>query len=628
MQWKILTAAVAGALTLGVAGCMSGGDGEAIIKPASMILTGGQVMTMDGKGTQAQAVAVRGNRIVAVGSESDIARYIGPETQVIELKGKTLLPGFIDAHMHPVGGGERLGQCSVDGEPLPVAEIVAHALNDCLPNEINPAPGKWIQVVNVNPANFMASAADLDQISATRPVILAGIDGHTSWVNTAGLKLAHITAATPDPAGGQIERDSRGQPTGFLKDAAQGLARATIPELSLAERMTQTQQALALANSKGITSLQDAWASPQVMEVYEALEKTQQLIMRIRASLRSEIDDSEAEYQRLNDIRKHFTGHPLVRADGVKIFSDGVIEYPTQTAAMIKPYLDGNGNPTTNYGGRYFNQDVLNRYVARLDKDGFTVHVHSIGDFTTHAVLDAFQYAREKNGVTDNRHQIAHLQVVDPGDFARFVKLGVIANMQLYWAVPDEYTMDSVQPFIASEVHRYMYPAGSLKAAGATIIGGSDWPVDASPGDPMPNTPLAATQIALTRQNPDPSSAYFGQRLHPEERVDLSTMLAAYTINAAKALKQESTTGSIEVGKLADLVVLDADLNNTAVEKFTAVRPLYTILNGAVVYQAQAQPSALAMREHSLHAMTARTAATTGTTNSIKRQRSADAHKH
>lgn len=624
MRWKILTAAVAGALALGVAGCMSGGDGEAIIKPASMVLTNGKVMTMDGKSTLAQAVAIRGNRIVAVGSDTEIARYIGPDTQVIALNGKTLLPGFIDSHMHPVGGGERLGQCSVDGEPLPVAEIVAHAVNDCLPVEINPAPGKWIQVVNVNPANFVATAADLDRISTTRPVILAGIDGHTSWLNTAGLKLARITAATPDPVGGQIERDASGQPTGFLKDAAQGLARATIPELSLAERMTQTQQALELASSKGITSLQDALASPEVMEVYEALEQNKQLNMRIRASLSSEILDSEAEYQRLAAIRSRFSGHSLVRADAVKIFSDGVIEYPTQTAAMIKPYLDGNGKATANYGGRYFDQEVLNRYVARLDKDGFTVHAHSIGDFTTHAVLDAFQYARDKNGVTDNRHQIAHLQVVDPGDFARFVKLGVIANMQLYWAIPDEYTMDSVQPFIAPEVHRYMYPVGSLKAAGATIAGGSDWPVDASPGDPMPNTPLAATQTALTRQNPDPSSPHFGNILHPEERVDLNTMLAAYTINAAKALRQDTTTGSIEVGKLADLVVLDADLNNTAVEKLTEVRPLYTILNGTVVYQAQAQAQAQSMKEKSRQAVTT----STPVLNTLKRQRSADAHKH
>ncbi|MFZ6750122.1 amidohydrolase [Undibacterium sp. Ren11W] len=584
MLWKIF--AGASILVLGLVGCMSGGDGAAIIKPAAIVLRGGKVMTMDANNRTAQAVAVNGNRIVAVGTDEEIARYIGPNTQVINLNGKTLLPGFIDTHIHPVSGAERLAQCSVDGAALSVADIITYALQDCLPKEVNPAADKWIQIVNVNPANFAASAADLDRISTSRPVLLAGIDGHTSWVNTKALALAHIDVNTPDPSGGQIERDSQGQATGFLKDAAQGLVMAIIPELSFSEKLTLTQQALDLVRSKGITSIQDAWASPQVMEVYEALEKTNQLNMRVRVNLKSDIVDSEAEYQRLLAIRAHFAGHSLIRADGVKIFSDGVIEYPTQTSAMMSPFLDENGNPTENFGGRYFEPGVLNRYVARLDKEGFSLNVHSIGDFTTHAVLDSFQYARDKNGVSDNRHQISHLQIVDPADFSRFAKLGVAANMQLFWAEPDEYTMDAVAPFIRPETHRYMYPAASLKAAGATLIGGSDWPVDAIPGDPMPNTPLATMQIAITRQNAQSDSPHFGEILHIEESTDLHTMLAAYTINAAKAIKQDASTGSIEVGKLADLVVLDSDLSSTAAAQLDKVQVLYTLFGGAIVYDA------------------------------------------
>ncbi len=555
-------------------------------EPATIVFTGGKVMTMDSQRSVAQSVAVRGNKIVAVGSDAEMVAYVGAKTQVVNLDGKTLLPGFIDAHIHPVMGAERLGKCSADDVAQPIAKVVEHVMNDCLPKEVGATEGKWIEVVNINPANFVATAADLDKISAARPVILEGTDGHTSWVNTMGMKLAHISAATPDPVGGQIERDAKGQPTGFLKDAGQDLAMAVIPPVSPEQRTALAQTALDLIRSKGITSVQDAWAAPDAMDVYETLEKNGQLKMRVRATLRSEIIDNEVEYKRLAAIRAHFEGHPLIRADAVKIFSDGVIEYPTQTAAMIQPYLDGKGHPTANYGGRYFDLDVLNRYVAHLDKDGFTVHVHSIGDFTTHAALDAFQYARDKNGVSDNRHQITHLQIVDSADFPRFMKLGVIANMQLFWAAPNDYSIEALQPYIASERFLHMYPAGSLKAAGAMIAGSSDWPVDAAPGDPMPNTPLTSIQMGMTRQEQDPSSKHFGEVLNPDERVDLDTMLAAYTINAAKALKQEATTGSIEAGKLADLVVLDSDLSTTAPNKIAAVQVRYTVLDGAIVYQA------------------------------------------
>lgn len=578
--WLIAAAAAAA-----LAGCLDWDASRP--EPATLVLRGGVVRTMDASGRTASAVAVRGARIVAVGSDAEVAGYIGRDTRVVELGGRAVLPGFIDAHVHPAMGGERLAQCSVDGVALAVDDIVAYALSDCLPNEPQPVPeGKWIEIVNVNPTNFAATAADLDRISATRPVALHGIDGHTEWVNTRALQLAGITAETADPPGGQIERDAQGQPTGFLKDAAQGLVDSIIPPLSLDERVALAGQALDLLRSKGITAVQDAWASESALEVYEAMEAAGTLNMRVRAALMSDIVDDEAEFQRLLGLRAKYATHPLIQADAVKIFSDGVIEYPTQTAAMIKPYLDGQGQATANHGGRYFDQAVLNAYVARLDKEGFTVHTHSIGDYTTRAVLDALEAAKAANGASDNRHQIAHLQIVDPADFPRFKALGVHANMQLFWAMPDEYSIDAVEPYILPETHRYMYPAGSLKAAGATLVGGSDWPVDAMPGDPMPNTPLAATQIAVTRTFPFPGTPYTGQALHPEEVVAVADMLAAYTINAAKALRLDDRVGSIEVGKLADFVVLDQDPATAAPEQIMAIAVAQTVFGGQVVYDA------------------------------------------
>ncbi|MBK6862269.1 MAG: amidohydrolase [Ideonella sp.] len=594
-------AAIASAATL--AGLVSCGDGVAS-SPATLVLRGGKVLTMDADRSVATAVAVYGNRIVAVGNDAAVASYIGPDTKVVELAGRTLLPGFIDAHIHPVLGAERLGQCSMDGETLTIEEILPR-IQACVDAETNPAPDKWIQVVNVNPANFVATADDLDTISTTRPILMSGIDGHTAWVNHKALQLAGITKATPDPDGGQIERDANGEPTGFLKDAAQGLVAAVVPPLSLAEKMALTQQALDLARARGITTVQDAWASEAEMEVYAALADAGKLKMRVRATLASEIVDDEAEYERLIDLRARFANHPLIRANAVKLFSDGVIEYPTQTAAMITPYLDGKGNETANYGERYFEQDILNAYVARLDAEGFTVHTHSIGDFTTRAVLDAHQAAREQNGETDNRHQISHLQVVDPADFARFAELGVIANMQLFWALPDVYTIDAVQPYLQPARHRLMYPAGSLVRAGALLAGGSDWPVDVFPWDPMPNTPLAAAFMGITRTNPIPDDPLYGQVLNAGEAVTLDDMLAAYTINAAYATRMEAKHGSIEVGKIADFAVIDLDLETIAPEDLLYASVQMTVLDGEVVYDAPAVLAAPATSLRSVSALAA-----------------------
>lgn len=581
--------AAAGAL-LALAGCLDLESDRP--EPASLVLRGGRVHTMDADRRVVSAVAVRGNQIVAVGSDGEVNDYVGVHTRVVELNGQTVLPGFIDAHVHPALGGERLAQCSVGGELLTVDQMVEFAQSVCLASEPQPVPeGKWIEIANVNPVNFVATAADLDRISSTRPVALHGIDGHTEWVNTRALQLAGITAETPDPPGGEIERDANGQPTGFLKDAAQELVNALIPPLTLDEKTALAAEALAMLRTKGITTVQDAWASEGTLEVYEALAAAGHLQMRVRASLMSEIVDDEAEYQRLIGLRAKYAQHPLIQADAVKIFSDGVIEYPTQTAAMIKPYLDGNGNATTNHGGRYFEQAVLDAYVTRLDKEGFTVHTHSIGDYTTRATLDAIQAARAANGPAGaeaNRHQITHLQIVDPADIPRFGALGVVANMQLFWAEPNEWSMDAVQPYLLPETHRYMYPAGSLRAAGAMLVGASDWPVDALPDDPMPNTPLASIQTGVARTNATPGSPYEGQVLHGEEVVPVADMVAAYTVNAAKALRLEAKVGSIEVGKRADLVVLAADPTQVPALQIGAIAVLQTIFDGEVVHEAVA----------------------------------------
>jgi len=570
------------AATLLAAG-VAGGCSSKPYEPATLILRGGNVVTMDPGRSVAQALAVRGNVIVAVGTDREMDRWIGPSTQVVELDGQTVLPGFVDTHIHLPLGATRLGKCSMDNEALTAAEIVARA-QACIATDPG-GPSDWFEIENVNPAGLVMTRADLDQVSASRPIMAHGIDGHTAWANTPALAAAGITAATPDPVGGVIVRDAEGDPTGSLLDQAAALVTSVIPPLTAERWQALTSTALELARSKGITTVQDAWASPEVLDVYGALEQSGDLRMRVRADLMSDVVDDEAEYTRLLDLRDRFASHPLVRADGVKIFSDGVIEYPTQTAALMKPYRDLDGNVTTNYGNRYFDPAVLQAYVTRLDREGFRVNVHSIGDYTTHALLDAFEQARLVNGPADHRHQISHLQIVDPGDLARFGDLGVFANMQLFWALPDVYSIDALQPFIDPAEFDYMYPAGSLKAAGATIIGGSDWPVDALPGDPMANTALRSIFMGVTRTNPIPGDPHYGEVLLEKEQVDRDTMIAAYTINAARGIGMEDEIGSIESGKLADLVVFDQDITSVPIESLVfEVDVAATIFDGQYVY--------------------------------------------
>jgi predicted amidohydrolase YtcJ len=268
----------------------------------------------------------------------------------------------------------------------------------------------------------------------------------------------------------------------------------------------------------------------------------------------------------------------FLRADAVKIFADGVIEYPSQTAALLAPYLDGAGRPTANRGPTYFEQDQLDRIVCAADAAGFTVHVHAIGDRAVRSALDAFADARQHNGMLNNRDQIAHLELVDPADFSRFKELNVIANFQLLWAERDPYIAQATLPYLGPKRSRYLYPARSLRDAGALIVGGSDWGVSSF-------NPFVAMEHAVTRRE-----ARGRKPLLLEQSIGLQDAVDAYTINAAFALKQERTTGSLELGKRADFIVLDRDI--FAIDPFDLhdTRVLATYLDGKEVYAADARP--------------------------------------
>ena len=544
--------------------------------PADLVLLHGKIHTEDAGRSVVQALAVRGNSIVAVGTDQDMSAFMGPSTRKVDLAGRVVLPGIIDAHTHPAESAQDLGKCSLEDKALTPSDIKSRVAA-CLKEQSGEST-QWFEVVMVNPSGLTLTLADLDSILPDRPMLLDGSDGHTVWANSPALSLSHITAATKDPAGGHIEHDAAGRPTGTLRDNAAEIPTAAKPPASLDYEASQLNKALDSMRAIGITSVQDAAVDDHMMQIYKRLYDTHRLNMRVRGSfhLKNLHESASALIDKATKFRAKWAIDPdFLRADAVKIFADGVIEYPSQTASLLEPYLDAKGRPTKNRGPSYFAQDNLNQIVTAADAAGLTVHIHAIGDRAVRSALDAIADARRRNGALDNRDQIAHLELINPADFSRFKELGVIANFQLLWAQRDDYIDNATVKYLGPERSRYLYPARSLRDAGARIAGGSDWGVSSFDA-------FTAMEHAITR-----SEGRGKPPLLPEQSLSLQDMVDAYTINAAFALKQDRTTGSIEIGKRGDFIVIDRDI--FAIDPFDLhdTQVLATYLDGRQVYAAK-----------------------------------------
>ncbi len=507
----------------------------------------GNIHTQDAARHVVQALAITGNTIAATGTDAALQRWIGPATRVIDLGGRTMLPGLIDAHVHPAESAEDLDHCNLQDAPLTLATLGTEVAKCQAADKLHEPV---LTIDGINPSNLTLQRSDLDSLAGTRPLLLSGSDGHTLLVNSAAMRLAGITAATQNPHGGRIEHDANGTPTGTMRDSATDLVIARLPPPDVAANADRTARVFADMHAVGITAVQDARVNPRIIATYKRLYDTHRLDMRVRGCFHL-ADLSRPADALIADAIKFRAAWAIdpatLRADCVKIFADGVIEYPSQTAALLAPYLDRSGKPTKNLGPTYVTQDNFNQIVAAADTAGLSVHVHAIGDRAVRSALNAFAYARARNGVHDNRHQIAHLELVDKADVSRFHELDVIANMQLEWAEHDPYIDEATLPFIGPARSREIYPARSLRDAGAIIAGGSDWSVSTF-------NPFIAMQHGMNRTGDT------GGALLPEESLTLQNMVDAYTINAAYALKADSLIGSLEPGKRADLAVIDRNI--------------------------------------------------------------------
>ncbi|HMA52837.1 MAG TPA: amidohydrolase, partial [Acidobacteriota bacterium] len=536
---KIRSAALA---LLVAAATLAASCGSAPVERAELILTNAAITTMAPGRPRAEALAVAAGKIVYVGDSRKALRRRGPATRVVDLGGRMVLPAFQDSHIHLVTGGVELGLCDLNG--LRSREEVLAKVRDYAaahPDAAWITGGGWDLPLfpQANPRK-----EDLDALVPDRPVVLDSADGHSAWVNSRALALAGVTRDTPDPAGGRIERDPKtGSPTGTLRESAAGLVERLVPDRSPADYIKGLRAGLALANRFGIASIVEASAGPEILDAYAAFDKTGELTVRVLASLTVDTDRGAAEVPRLARLRRQYAGSRL-KATAAKIFADGVME--PHTAALLEPYVDRPGDR----GTPLLEPEAFDALARALDLAGFQIHVHAIGDRAVRMALDAFEAAGRSNGFRDLRHHIAHLELIDPADIPRFKRLDAAANFQALWAYADTYITDLTLPILGPRRSRWLYPIGSVARTGARIVGGSDWSVSSM-------NPLLAIQVALTRRGPDEPP---GEAWIPEERVDLATMLRAYTVNGAWLSHDERTRGSLEAGKAADLIVLDRDL--------------------------------------------------------------------
>jgi predicted amidohydrolase YtcJ len=542
-----------------------GTDGQNI--EADLVVVGARVRTMDGARPEAEAVAVRGNRIVAVGSNEEIRRLAGARTRVVDAAGASVLPGFNDAHVHFLSGGFQLS--SVDLRDAPTPREFAERIRRFA--EKRPA-GRWItggdwdheRWPNVNGVAPLPTRELIDSFTPDRPVFVSRLDGHMALANSYALRLAGVTRDTPDPPGGLIVRDPKtGEPTGILKDAAQSFVWKVYPEPSFEEKLDAARKASAHAAAHGVTSVQDMSAGSDV-GVYQTLLERGELKTRIYAV--SPLPD----WQRLGrvGVRRAFGGD-MLRIGGLKGFADGSLG--STTALFFEPYLDA---PNTRGlpGDEMFPEGAMLKRVEEADAAGLQVMIHAIGDRANDAILSIYEQVSKEHGERDRRFRIEHAQHLRAQDIPRFGRDHVVASMQPYHCIDDgRWAEKRIGPARAKGTYAFR----ALLDSGAVLAFGSDWSV--APLDPVLGIYAAATRRTLDGKNP--------RGWVPEQKITVEEAARAYTVGSAFAEFAEAVKGTITPGKLADLVVLDRDIFKIDPVEIEKVRVRLTVMDGRVVYE-------------------------------------------
>jgi predicted amidohydrolase YtcJ len=550
----------------------------------TQILYDAQVFTAEYDHPYAEAVAIRGDRILAVGSLETVEQAAGPAARRIDLGGKFLMPGMIDAHAHPIAGGVTLIQANFPDTADSVPALVQFVAEQMKKNDSRLGD---VLVINGIDIGYWSHVAEIDAALssgefASRKIVLFGSDGHTAWANRPARTHAGITAKYIKSLKPSEQRyfgfDAAFSPNGFVVDAGKTKLDKSLPEASPETMLKAGRAAVQYMNGLGITAWLDAAVSgvvggavpaspddPGFLPVYKELSEHGELTAHVVAYPVVQPDLGAQQIDAVEAIRAKFKDIQNLTIPGLKVFADGVVEVPSHTAALTKPYRD-----TGRLVGPLFTPAKMNALVSEAYRRGLTVHIHAIGDLAVKDSLDAFEAARKANPDTHLPFVMTHVQFADPEDIPRFGQLHVIAALQLLWAVADPSTNEQVKPYIDPEIYRWQYPARSMLDTGAVIAGASDWPVSSA-------NPFAAIYQAETRAGPQGV-------LDAAQRMPRLAMLYAYTRNSAEALDQLSEIGSIKAGKRADLTLIDRDVLTIPAEELKSAAVIFTMFGGKMVY--------------------------------------------
>jgi predicted amidohydrolase YtcJ len=546
------------------------------VAPADTVITHARIYTVNPKQPWAQAIAIRGERIIAVGSTQEMAAYRGAETKLIDAGGKLLLPGFTDCHIHFLDGSLDLQRVNLE-DAKTIAEIQQRVKDFAAAH-----PDKaWVLGRGWSYAVFGGTALPdkkyLDEIIPDRPVYLESYDGHTWWANSKALRLAGITRQAPDPPGGSFVRDpTTGQPTGAVKeDAADAVVRRSIPPPTREEKLQALRAGLKEANRVGLVrvhvpgSVSVGVGDLQDVDLLEELRRNGELTVRMYLAYRLEPPAvTTEELQQIEEARRRHRDE-WISAGAAKMFLDGVVE--THTAAMLAPYSD---DPSQS-GHLLWEPAEYKRAVAEFDRRGIQVFTHAIGDRAVRLALDAYEEAAKANHSQDARHRIEHIETISAQDIPRFGSLDVIASFQPFHSYPNDDLLNVWAPRVGRERAQRAWALHAVEAAGGVLAFGSDWPI-------FTLNPWPGVQNALTRQTTDgePVGGFIAK-----ERISLEDAIKAYTLGAAYAGRREKTEGSLEPGKLADLIVVSQDLFQIEPSEIGKTDVLLTMVGGKVVYQ-------------------------------------------
>lgn len=537
---------------------------------ADVIVLHGRVYTVNRHQPWAQALAIRGDKIMAVGSDAEIQKYRGDSTKIIDARNHVVLPGFTDAHVHFMGASLRLGQLRLEGA-ADVLEIQRRLKSfvDAHPN------ASWILgtgwVYSVFGAAAVPNKKYLDEVVRDRPVFLSAYDHHSYWVNSKALELAGITRETPDPPNGTIVREPQtGEATGMLKEfSAAALVERLIPEPAREERLLALKQGIHEANRFGIVRVHSAARDTPFLDLFDELRNSGELTLRLYAATLMEPPElTQQQIDYAEEARRKYHDE-WIDAGAIKFIGDGVIE--AHTAAMLSPYA----NNSSTSGHLNWDPDRYKQAVGELDRRGFQIFTHGIGDKTVRLALDAYENAAQSNGTKDARHRIEHVEDPDGADIPRFGALGVIASMQPLHALPNHNTLQVWVGNVGPQRATRSWPWHSIINNGGRVAFGSDWSV-------VTINPWPAIQLLLTRQTAEgmPSSGW-----NPEQRLTIAQAIEGYTIGGAFAGRREKTEGSLEPGKLADCILISQNPFHISQQKIGDIEVLVTIVGGKVVYE-------------------------------------------